>query len=154
MSDSNPYNLFGGNPDSEKTRQKATLKAKEKEASAVAAMSRDMALVRKEMHSLDQRLASLERILFRSLEIQEKQLISTNFLLPEEKRPLRITDREVNARQLMGISIIGNLVEKELTYQFKAKAKKIHPDVNNGETTEEFLDLTEAYNYLIELASS
>ena len=149
---SNAFSLFGG-PTPEEARKAKEQKNRDKEVSSLSSMARELTLVRSEVAELRRYCQTYERILSRSLVIQEKQLLTMNCLLPADGRPLAIGDQEAKARHLLGLSIIGELKEKEIKSQFKLLAKKLHPDVNDGETTEEFINVEKAYNYLIELVS-
>ena len=149
---SNPYSIFGGQSPADARKAKEE-KNRTKEVQSLSSMSHELTLMRSEVARLDDRFTRIERILQRTMVIQEKQLLTMNCLLPADGRPLAIGDQEAKARHLLGLSIIGELKEKEIKYQFKLLAKKLHPDVNDGETTEEFINVEEAYNYLIELVS-
>ena len=149
---SNAFSIFGGQTPEEARKAKAK-KDRDKEVQSITSMAHELSLVRSEVARLDHRFSSIERILHRIMVVQEKQLLTMNCLLPADGRPLAIGDQEAKARHLLGLSIIGELKEKEIKSQFKLLAKKLHPDVNDGETTEEFINVEKAYNYLIELVS-
>jgi len=149
---SNPYSIFGGQTPAE-ARKAREIKNQDKEVQSLSSMARELSVVRTQLSGLDHRFSNLERILHRIMVVEEKQLLTMNCLLPEDGRPLSIGDQEARARHLLGLSIIGELKEKDIKRQYKILAKKLHPDVNDGETTEEFINVEKAYNYLIELVS-
>ena len=154
MASHNPYLIFRGVPTAEEVQRKEDEKLRSREATSLSEMARSMALLNGKVKGLDDRLRSIERYLYRSVQLQEKQLLTLNCLIPEGQRPLALGDREIHARGLLGMSVIGKLVESDIVYSFKSKAKKLHPDVNDGLTTEAYTDLNDAYNYLLELVRS
>lgn len=93
-----------------------------------------------------------QQIMIKQMFLIEKLLVTVNSLAPKGLRTLSISDREVKAREMLGLNLFGNLNPKEIKYQFKIAAKKCHPDVNEGVATEEFLKLTEAMEYLVGLS--
>ena len=92
-----------------------------------------------------------QQIMIKQMFLMEKLLVTVNSMVPKGSRMLSISDREVKARELLGLNLFGYLNPKEIKHQFKIAAKKCHPDVNEGQTTDEFLKLQEAMNYLLQL---
>ncbi len=108
--------------------------------------------------SLERKLDELNDLMTKSIQIQtrimllnEKTFLAVNALLPKDAKVLSFTDREMNARRLLGLTLFGTITPREVKTNFRLAAKKVHPDVNGGETTDQYLALQEAQAYLLEI---
>ena len=146
--DLNDYNI-GGAGSTNHHMAKAAAEAAKRESQALSTMAGDMAILQRAVARVDDELAVIKGLLYRSYRIQERQLLTLNNFLPESERTLSIGSDVLKARHLLGYGLLEKISESGLKAKFKALAKKCHPDVNDGESSEEFLELEAAYKLLL-----
>ena len=100
------------------------------------------------------RLQRIEKLMLRSVYIQEKILLAQMSTIPVEKRPVQLPDAEIKARQIMEFSVFDELTAEKVKKRFKALAKKRHPDVEGVESDVEFILLENAYQLLLSSVGS
>ncbi len=145
---------IGGLPSANEIRAREARRKVDKQAHALESVANALASLGRQVNELEGRTAEIERILYRSYLIQEKQLLVLNQLLPESERHFSIGDRELKARQILGLTSFGPLTLPEIKSKYKERVKGVHPDLNGGSRTEEFIQLDEAYTYLLEIVKN